>query len=137
MLSVSLTVYLRLSFNSLVSVFLLWFTTKVWDINFTMIMRLSVLCFLSLRVRLCDFLSVCVPPLSMQLVTSPVCPRIVCPPLILARLVSKGAFVSVCVCRCHSTVGQNRKKKHRQNSHPIIHFPTSEGVSKVSKRASE
>ena len=28
-------------------------------------------------------------------------------------------------------------KKHRQNSHLIIHFPTSEGVSEVSERASE
>ena len=27
------------------------------------------------------------------------------------------------------------RKKHRQNSHPIIHCPTSEGVSKVSKRS--
>ena len=27
-------------------------------------------------------------------------------------------------------------KKHRQNSHPIIHFPTSEGVSEVSERVS-
>ena len=26
-------------------------------------------------------------------------------------------------------------KKHRQNSHPIIHCPTSEGVSEVSERA--
>ena len=29
------------------------------------------------------------------------------------------------------------KKKHRQNSHPIIHCPTSEGVSEVSERTSE
>ena len=29
------------------------------------------------------------------------------------------------------------KKKHRQNSHPIIHCPTSEGVSEVSERANE
>ena len=29
-------------------------------------------------------------------------------------------------------MGQNRKK-HRINGHPIIHFPTSEGVSKVSE----
>ena len=28
-------------------------------------------------------------------------------------------------------------KKHRQNSHPIIHCPTSEGVSEVSERANE
>ena len=28
-------------------------------------------------------------------------------------------------------------KKHRQNSHLIIHFPTSEGVSEVSERANE
>ena len=28
-------------------------------------------------------------------------------------------------------------KKHRQNSHLIIHFPTSEGVSEVSKRVNE
>ena len=34
------------------------------------------------------------------------------------------------------TLGQNRKK-HRKNSHPIIHCPTSEGVSEVSERASE
>ena len=33
------------------------------------------------------------------------------------------------------TVGQN--KKHRINSHIIIHFPTSKGVSEVSERASE
>ena len=36
----------------------------------------------------------------------------------------------------HATLVQNRKK-HRQNSHLIIHCPTSEGVSEVSKRASE
>ena len=35
-----------------------------------------------------------------------------------------------------STTGQNRKK-HRLNSHPIIHCPTSEGVSEVSERANE
>ena len=29
------------------------------------------------------------------------------------------------------------EKKNRQNSHPIIHFPTSEGVSEVSERANE
>ena len=29
------------------------------------------------------------------------------------------------------------EKKHRQNSHNINHFPTNEGVSKVSKRAAE
>ena len=29
------------------------------------------------------------------------------------------------------------RKKHRQNRHPIIDCPTSEGVSKVSERASE
>ena len=29
------------------------------------------------------------------------------------------------------------RKKHRQNSHPIIHCPTTEGVSEVSKRANE
>ena len=34
------------------------------------------------------------------------------------------------------TMVQNRKK-HRTNSHPIIHFPTSEGVSKVSEQANE
>ena len=34
------------------------------------------------------------------------------------------------------TMVQNRKK-HRINSHLIIHFPTSEGVSKVSERANE
>ena len=28
-------------------------------------------------------------------------------------------------------------KKHRQNSHPIIHCPTREGVSEVSERANE
>ena len=28
------------------------------------------------------------------------------------------------------------RKKHRQNSHPIIHCPTSEGVSEVSERVS-
>ena len=37
----------------------------------------------------------------------------------------------------HRTMGQNRKKKHRLNSHPIIHFPTRKGVSKVSERAKE
>ena len=36
----------------------------------------------------------------------------------------------------HSTLGQNRKK-HRINSHPIIHFPTSERVSEVSKRCEQ
>ena len=35
-----------------------------------------------------------------------------------------------------STMVEN-KKKHRQNSHLIIVFPTSEGVSEVSERASE
>ena len=35
-----------------------------------------------------------------------------------------------------STMGQNRKK-HRINSHLITHFPTSSGVSEVSKRTSE
>ena len=34
------------------------------------------------------------------------------------------------------TMVENRKK-HRQNSHLIIHFPTSEGVSDVSERAIE
>ena len=34
------------------------------------------------------------------------------------------------------TMVKNRKK-HRQNSHLIIHFPTSEGVSEVSERANE
>ena len=29
------------------------------------------------------------------------------------------------------------KKKHRQNSHPIIHCPTREGVSEVSERANK
>ena len=32
---------------------------------------------------------------------------------------------------------ENRKKKHRQKSHPIIHCPTSEGVSEVSEGVSE
>ena len=36
----------------------------------------------------------------------------------------------------HSTMGQKRKK-HRMNSHPIIHFPTSEGVSEMSEQANE
>jgi len=30
-----------------------------------------------------------------------------------------------------------KRKKHRQNSHPIIHCPTSEGVSEVSERVNE
>ena len=30
-----------------------------------------------------------------------------------------------------------KMKKNRQNTHLIIHFPTSEGVSEVSERASE
>ena len=34
------------------------------------------------------------------------------------------------------TMVENRKR-HRQNSHPIIQCPTSEGVSEVSKRANE
>ena len=34
------------------------------------------------------------------------------------------------------TVVENRKK-HRQNSHLLIHFPMSEGVSEVSERANE
>ena len=34
------------------------------------------------------------------------------------------------------TMGQNRKK-HRMNSHLIIHCPTSSGVSEVSERAGE
>ena len=29
------------------------------------------------------------------------------------------------------------EKKHRQNSHPIIHCPMSEGISEVSERANE
>ena len=29
------------------------------------------------------------------------------------------------------------RKKHRQNCHPTIHCPTSEGVSEVSERANE
>ena len=29
------------------------------------------------------------------------------------------------------------RKKHRQNSHPMIHCPMSEGVSEVSERTSE
>ena len=33
------------------------------------------------------------------------------------------------------TMVENRKK-HRQNNHPIIHCPTSEGVSEVSERVS-
>ena len=38
----------------------------------------------------------------------------------------------------NSSVHYGRKwKKHRQNSLPIIHFPTSEGVSEVSERANE
>ena len=38
--------------------------------------------------------------------------------------------------RYQSTMVDNRKE-HRQNSHLIIHFPTSEGVSEVSERANE
>ena len=39
--------------------------------------------------------------------------------------------------RCFGcTIGQNRKN-YRINTHLIIHFPMSEGVSKVNKRASE
>ena len=34
------------------------------------------------------------------------------------------------------TMVQNRKK-HIKSSHPIIHFPTSEGVSEVSEQANE
>ena len=34
------------------------------------------------------------------------------------------------------TMVENRKK-HRQNSHPIIHCPMSEGVSKVSEQANK
>ena len=34
------------------------------------------------------------------------------------------------------TMVENRKK-HRQNSHPIIHCPTSEAVSEVRERANE
>ena len=34
------------------------------------------------------------------------------------------------------TMGQNRKK-HRINSHLIIHFPTSSGVSEVSEQAKQ
>ena len=36
----------------------------------------------------------------------------------------------------HCTMVQKRKL-HRKNSNPIIHFPTSEGVSEVSERTSE
>ena len=36
--------------------------------------------------------------------------------------------------KTHLTIGQNRKN-HRKNSHPIIHFPTREGVSEESERA--
>ena len=28
-------------------------------------------------------------------------------------------------------------KKHRKNTHPTIHFPTSEGMSEVSEQANE
>ena len=37
--------------------------------------------------------------------------------------------------RYRCTMVENRKK-HKQNSHPIIHFPTSQGVSQVSEQAS-
>ena len=33
--------------------------------------------------------------------------------------------------------GPEQKKKHRKDSHLVTHFPTSEGVSKVSERANE
>ena len=36
----------------------------------------------------------------------------------------------------HCTMVQKRRQ-HRKNSNPIIHFPTSEGVSEVSEQASE
>ena len=35
------------------------------------------------------------------------------------------------------TLWSKTEKKHRQNSHLMIHFPTSEGVSEVSERANE
>jgi len=37
----------------------------------------------------------------------------------------------------HSDTMVENGIKHRQNSHLIIHFPTSEGVSEVSERANE
>ena len=43
---------------------------------------------------------------------------------------------TITLWRRRSTMVKNRKK-HRQNSHPIIHCPTSEGVSEVSERANE
>ena len=55
-------------------------------------------------------------------------------------MVERGAglteFVSFSRRQFYGTVGQNRKK-HRINDQPIIHCPTSEGVSEVSERASE
>ena len=36
----------------------------------------------------------------------------------------------------HCTMVQKRRQ-HRKNSNPIIHFPTSEGVSEVSERPNE
>ena len=48
---------------------------------------------------------------------------------------SDATLVLDVIGKLDSTLVQNRRK-HRNNSHPIIQCPTSEGVSKVSKRAS-
>ena len=62
--------------------------------------------------------------------------------IILARDVLFFLFRSAMVqnrheSRCKDCTMVENGKKHRQNSHLIIHFPTSEGVSEGSERANE
>ena len=47
-----------------------------------------------------------------------------------------GKTVRICVSARHVPLW-SKIEKNRQNSHPIIHCPTSEGVSEVSERANE
>ena len=52
----------------------------------------------------------------------------------VASLLMKNSLCRHCIYR--GTEGQNREK-HRMNTHPIIHCPTSKGVSEMSERASK
>ena len=51
------------------------------------------------------------------------------------KIGSADVFQHVVFFFLHSTMGQNREK-HRINSYPIIHCPTSKEVSEVSEQAS-
>ena len=54
----------------------------------------------------------------------------------LPRVRRRRSHDQTLVCFSSCTMVENREK-HRQNSHRIIHCPTSEGVSEVSERANE